>query len=561
MIVMNTTRRDFLIRMAGAGAASIIPFSSVWGQKLDPTSPFQHGIASGDPLATSVILWTRITPSDPKKQVTVNWVVATDPSLNHRIDAGVVFTGPERDFTVKILTQRLSPATTYYYRFFALGSASKVGRTRTLPVGNVERLRLGMLSCSNWPDGFFNAYALLAQRDDLDAILHLGDYVYEYANGEYGDGSLLTPQRIPMPNREMVTLADYRTRHAQYKTDPDLQECHRQHPFITIWDDHEFADDAFMDGADNHQPETEGEWAARKVAAQQAYFEWMPIRPSRFFDDFETPAEVERTWRVYRRFRFGDLMDLIMLDTRVIGRDQQAGGPADKRTFTDPTRSLLGQLQEQWFFKQLAQSQERGATWRLLGQQVMMGHLKVPPGDPILLPIDQRPPVTLNVDQWDGYQPARDRVFQQIQQNGIGNLVVLTGDIHTSWGQEISTNPYDPAVYNPRDPKRAPLGVEFVCPGVTSPGITDSKKARLAEAAALRTQPHLSFANFEKRGYILIDIDGSRTQAEWYFMDTITERRASETFGGARKTEAGTNRLNRVRRPSSPKPNPPTPAP
>ena len=540
---MMTTRRDFLI--TAAGAASLLPFASVWGIKLDPTSPFQHGVASGDPLENSVVLWTRITVRHPRKPVKVKWVVATDPNLNHRVDAGVTVTGPARDFTVKVLARRLNPATTYYYRFFALGEASKVGRTRTLPVGDVERLRLGMVSCSNWPFGFFNAYALLAQREDLDAILHLGDYVYEYANGEYGDGSLLTPERIPMPNWEMVTLSDYRTRHAQYKTDPDLQECHRQHPFITIWDDHEFADDAFRGGAENHQPETEGSWKARKAAAQQAYFEWMPIRSR----------------RIYRRFQFGNLMDLIMLDTRVLGRDEQASGPDDILTLADPKRSLLGRRQEQWFFRELSRSQERGATWQVVGQQVMFGQLEVPPGDPILLPIDQRPPVPLNVDQWDGYAPARDRVFKEIQEIGTSNLVVLTGDIHTSWGQELSKNPYDPAVYDPQDPDRVSHGVEFVCPGVTSPGITDPEAARLAEVTALRTQPHLSFANFEKRGYILLDIDGSRTQAEWYFMDTVTERLASETFGGARKTDAGTNRLDEVVWLSNPKPNPPALAP
>jgi alkaline phosphatase D len=293
-------------------------------------------------------------------------------------------------------------------------------------------------------------------------------------------------------------LSDYRTRHAQYKTDPDLQECHRQHPFITIWDDHEFADDAFRDGAENHDPATQGPWKARKAAAEQAYFEWMPIRDQ----------------RVYRRFQFGDLVDLIMLDTRVIGRDEQARGPADTKTLENPRRTLIDNSQEQWLFRQLRQSQDRGAVWRLLGQQVMFGQLKVPPGDPILLPIDQRPPVTLNVDQWDGYAPARDRVIREIQEIGTTNLVVLTGDIHTSWGQELSTNPYDPAVYDPKDPDRVSLGVEFVCPGMTSPGIPDAPKARIAEKVALRTQPHLSFANFEKRGYILLDIDDSRTQAE-----------------------------------------------
>ena len=566
---LTPTRREFLITSAAAAAA--LPFARAFGMDFDPNSPFQHGIASGDPFARSVLLWTRITPATPRKRVKVAWLIAKDPGLKRVVDGGLAFTFPERDLTVKVVARGLEPGTTYYYQFFALGHASRVGRTRTLPVGDVERLRMAVVCCSNLPFGFFNAYGLVAQRDDLDVVLHLGDYIYEYRNGEYGDGSTLDPPRIPQPDKEIITLEDYRIRHAQYKLDPFLQEAHRQHPFIVVWDDHEFANDAFQDGAENHNPEQGGgPWLARKRAAQQAFFEWLPIRtPNEFVDragdedggdehgeGFATLGDS----RIFRRFRYGNLMDLMMLDSRIIERDEQAMGPLDP-SIEDPRRQLLGTAQEDFLFRTLRESHARGTTWRVLGQQVMIGQLVAPEGEPIFLDIDQRPLLTLNPDQWDGYSAARNRLYDVIEGEGINNVVVLTGDIHSSWAHELSRNPYDPAVYDPNDPNRVALGVEFVATAVTSPAIPDKQRANVAEVAIRRTQPHNKFVDLFSRGYIVLDVDTNRTQSEWFFVDTIEEPRLSENFAAGRKTETGTNLLQTALRPSSPKPNPPAPAP
>jgi len=330
---MNPTRRKILIATVGAATALTLGRFALGGNRtpIAASNVFMHGVASGDPLTDAVILWTRVTPLVLGGAVEVEWFIAEDPGLVSIVDQGRTSTGPWRDYTVKVEAHNLAPGSTYYYRFHALGIGSPAGRTRTLPIGDVERLRFAVVSCANWPFGFFNAYRLIAERTDLDAVLHLGDYIYEYANGEFGDGTPLG--RIPRPDNETITLSDYRTRHAQYKTDTDLQEAHRQHPFIAVWDDHESANNSWMHGAQNHNPELgEGPWFERRLASQRAYFEWMPIR--------EQPLVAACTERpqIFRRFGFGKLADLIMLDTRLYGRDRQPDRPADD----DPHRQLLG---------------------------------------------------------------------------------------------------------------------------------------------------------------------------------------------------------------------------
>lgn len=277
---MSFTRRHFLYLSGPLALLPVLPqeCSDLVDRYINESSPFLHGVASGDPLADRVVLWTRVTgDADAPAEIPVSWVIAEDPALKRIVGAGVTLTSQDVDFTVKIDAEGLKAEKTYYFRFRSLGHSSPIGRTKTLPKKDraLERLRLAFASCSNYPYGFFNAYGAIAQRPDLDAVLHLGDYLYEYANGEYGDGSAIG--RVPNPDREIVSLADYRARHAQYKTDPDLQEAHRQHPFIVVWDDHETTNNSWRDGAENHQPE-EGDFQARKAAAIQAYFEWMPLR-------------------------------------------------------------------------------------------------------------------------------------------------------------------------------------------------------------------------------------------------------------------------------------------
>lgn len=529
---MSLTRRSFLYYTGPLAALPILPreCSSLVDDYENDGSPFLHGVASGDPLDDRVVLWTRVTgDAGAPERAVVTWTVAKDVNLKHVIASGVTATDASVDFTVKVDAAGLQPGTTYYYRFRALGHDSRIGRCRTAGAKNVKRARLAFASCSNYPYGYFNAYAAIARRADLDAVIHLGDYLYEYENGGFGDGTALG--RVPRPDKEIVSLADYRTRHAQYKTDPDLQEAHRQHAFITVWDDHEVTNDAWQNGAENHQPD-EGDFQERKAAAIQAYFEWMPIRAQRR----------DATDRVYRSFQFGRLLDLIMLDTRLKGRDQQVANPCDAAAIGDPNRQLLGEEQEAWLFRELDKSQARGARWRLLGQQVMFGQLVnvLMPGGCIF-----------NPDQWDGYAAARARVLSHLAERAVDNVIVLTGDIHSSWGNELTGMPFDPSTYNPATGGGS-LAVEFVTPAVTSPGIDDPTQAALFAGAIRQTHPHVKFVELFHRGYALLDITQERVQCEWYHLGTITERRIDESLAASLQVASGTNHLVTAPEPSVP---------
>jgi alkaline phosphatase D len=518
------TRRHFVSATLAVAAANSLQRAYA----ADPSQPFQHGVASGDPLQDRVILWTRVTPPNLNDVVDVRWTMARDPLLQRMVASGRARTNMSRDFTVKIDAAGLDPGHTYYYQFTARGAHSPVGRTRTLPEDGVNAARLAVVSCANLPYGLFNVYALIAQRADLDCVLHLGDYIYEYANGTYGDGTALG--RIPMPDKEIVTLEDYRQRYAQYKTDADLQAVHRQHPFICIWDDHEFMNNAWTDGGQNHNPELgEGDYATRKRAAIRAYFEWMPIR--------------EFAWsqgeRIYRSFRFGDLADLLMLDTRVHGRAEQSavatlganrGYPANDPVINDPRRTLLGYDQEAWLAAQLSASQSRGATWRLLGQQVMMA------------PLSRDGGLTLSsTDQWGGYRAARDRLYNTLRAHQVDNLVVMTGDYHASWGNELTWNPWD-AGYNPQT-GRGVLGVEFVTPAVSSPGAADPVEAAQRATTYRFSSPHMKYVELHKRGYVLLDIDRERVQGEFWHVATVDSPSRDEVMAAALVNVAGDNRL------------------
>src|SRR5688572_16798522 len=366
----RVTRRRFLEQTA---PLSIAPWLAACGSSRPGSAPdagtgvssaddeFLHGVASGDPLADGVVLWTRVTPraSDgvsPPAVVSVVWRVALDARMSEVVLEGEVATSPDIDYTVKVDVRGLASARRYYYQFQAGSAASPVGTTRTLPIGQVSSLRLAVTSCANYPQGFFHAYRQIAARTDLDVVLYLGDYIHEYANRAYGNGEPIG--RVPDPDREIVSLSDYRRRHALYKLDPDLQAVHRAHPALEIWDDHEIADNAYRDGAENHQS-GDGDWAARKRAAVTAFYEWMPIR---------APAPSDPL-RIYRSFAYGDLVDLTMLDTRLVGRDPLTADTCDPRLL-EPARQLLGPEQEAWFFEQLVQSKGRATRWRLVGQQV-----------------------------------------------------------------------------------------------------------------------------------------------------------------------------------------------
>jgi alkaline phosphatase D len=527
---MTLSRRRFLGHGAPLG---LLPFMPACGaveglggleteERASSVNPFVHGVASGDPLADGVILWTRITTADgagaeasgaDAGDVDVAWRVAADPEMTQVVAAGTERATAERDHTVKVDVRGLGEDTTYYYDFSALGVRSGVGRTHTLPGGGAVRARLAVTSCANYPAGFFNVYRLIARRDDVDLVLHLGDYLYEYANGTFGDGEALG--RLPEPNRELVSLADYRARHAQYKLDADLQELHRSHPFVAIWDDHEVSNNGFRDGAGNHQPDSEGDWEVRKQGAMRAYFEWMPIRPA-------SPGDVQR---IYRQFAYGDLFDLLLLDTRFAGRDARIASNCDRIGIDDPARSLLGAEQEAWFFDALRASSGRGAGWRIIGQQVMMGQLS-----------DIARGCVTHPDQWDGYAQSRARLLGLLRTETISNVVVLTGDAHSSWAFDLAENPFDGAAYEAAS-GRGSLAVEFVTPSVSSPSTFVSGEE---DPAAL---PHLKYLDLFRHGYILVDVTAERVQAEWYLVSSVVDASADEALSATFQVRAGENHL------------------
>jgi alkaline phosphatase D len=446
--------------------------------------------------------------------VDVRWRIARDAALEQIVGQGTVRTAAERDFTVKVDAGGLEPGRAYFFAFDTGGERSPVGQTRTLPAGPADRVRLASICCSNYPAGFFNVYRCLANREDLDAVVHLGDYIYEFQDGVYGEGSGLL--RIPEPPRETVTLSDYRIRYATYRTDPDLQEAHRRHPFIAVWDDHELTNDAWLNGAVNHNPELgEGDWATRKAAAYRAYLEWMPVRES-----------AGSGIHLYRSFRFGSLADLIVLDTRGL-RDQQVA-QTDLAALNDPTRSLLGAAQEAWMFDALRASRDAGTPWRLLGQQIMFSRA-VPPERPVLRP-----------DAWDGYQAARDRVFDFLEAERVRDVAILSGDAHSSWAFDVPRNPwsgYEPAT------GEGSLAVELLAPAISSPPLFDNPTLRERAPLLRALLPHLKFLEGEHRGYVLLDITRERVQADWYHVPGVLERSADETRAASFVCERGSSRL------------------
>lgn len=446
-------------------------------------APFYHGVASGDPLANRVMLWTRVTEDSlTTPNVSVQWRIATDTSMLNVVNSGTGLCEASKDWTFKVDVGGLAPNTWYYYDFYALGKYSLRGRTKTLPVGDIDSLRFGVVSCSNFEHGYFGSYRLLAQRNDIDCILHLGDYIYEYEVGGY---SANMASRVNEPANEIISLEDYRVRHSHYKLDDDLRAIHQQYPFINIWDDHETANDSYRDGAGNHTPGTEGDWADRKSYAQQAYFEWLPIRET-------APGSVS----IYRDFQFGDLINLVMLDTRLEDRDEQVG--ATSSAVNDPTRTLMGPVQFAWATNKLGTSTAR---WNILGQQVMLAPLKIFG-------------IPANADQWDGYAYERGQLLNYVSTNNINNFVVLTGDIHTSWVNDIPYGTYNAANCT------GSVGVEFVMTSVTS---TSFLTFSVGTSLISSMNPHMSYINLAERGFGILNVTKARTQMDYYYLNDVKD--------------------------------------
>ncbi len=430
---------------------------------------FFHGVASGDPLPDGILLWTRITPDDFSLPVLVNYKLALDTGMINVVAQGSVLTDASKDFTVKADVTGLQPDTYYYFEFSGLGSNSPRGRTKTSPSSVVDQLRFAVVSCANLEAGFFNAYETIANRNDVEAILMLGDYIYEYEEGGYAQNPNV--DRVFDPTHETVTLSDYRLRYSVYHMDRALQKLHQNFPWICVWDDHESANNSHENGAENHNA-GEGQWIDRKMAAQQAYFEWLPIRPKQ-----------ANNYEIFRKFSYGPMLDLFMVDTRLHGRDEQGVN------ITDPNRTLLGNDQYQWLTDELSAST---AQWKVLGNQVIFAPVTVF-GVPI------------NDDAWDGYPAERNAVLDHLRDNSISNFTVITGDVHTSWAFDLERS-------------NDPVGVEFVTPSITSPGIP------INVGSILQIEnPHIKYVELTQHGFIILTLDQQKIQADWFFVNTIDQ--------------------------------------
>jgi len=492
--------------------------------------PFFHGVASGDPLSDRVILWTRFTP-DNQITVDINWKVCTDTTMSTIVSEGSATTDETKDFTVKVDASGLQPNTWYYYQFEEGGRKSLIGRTRTLPVGDVDSLRFGIVSCSSYEDGFFNAYNNLVQRNDIDAIIHLGDYIYEYGVG--GSASVVGG-RFNQPENEIISLSDYRTRYSLYRLDKDLMWLHQNYPFIAVWDDHEIANNTWEFGAENHTEGDEGAFLDRKSVASKAYEEWLP---KRLLD----PANNQK---IFRQFQWGNLINLFAIDSRSFGRDIQVG--ASDPITNDTSRTMLGEEQLDWLLTGL---EESSAKWNVLANQVMMAPLQA---------LGQ----VVNTDQWDGYPAERNKIYSTILNNNIPNFVVLTGDIHTSWSNDLpnSDGSYD------ENTGQGSVGVEFVGTSVTSGSAPLSIPGGTALISAFN--PHIKYVDFSKKGYMILDVNKTRTQCDHVYVSTVTDTVYTATpstffytLDGERWLREGNQAsIGNINPPLSPRPGQPEPS-
>ncbi len=530
------SRRQFLaaaspLSLGGAGALAgcvsagdKAPVSSHAVQ-----SGFTHGLASGDPDASSLLLWTRYLPTDGQA-ATLQWEVATDPGFTGIIARGNVQADPARDYCAKAVAGGLPADSRVYYRFRAPdGVLSGIGRGRTLPASGRRTMKLAVFSCANIGFGYFNAYGHAAAREDLDLLLHLGDYIYEYGDKAYPSPTQRAPGRQGLqPDHEIVALADYRQRYAFYRRDPDLQALHAAHSMMAVWDDHEFANDAWRGGAQNHQAATEGEWNARRAAARQAYYEWLPIRDAE---------------HLYRSVKLGDLADLLLLDTRIEGRDAPAalprglidnppGSPAYlaaldgyRAALEKPDRHLLGSRQQDWLAAGLEASARRGATWQILAQQIVFGERRYPPAVVEKLPESASQALRSGLarsadlhmrgispsrDSWPGYVAERRWLLDQAGRPGR-RVVMLSGDTHNAWAFA-----------------HGPHFIECATPAVTSPGMEASVPLPPADLAALMraSSPGMLWCDTGRRGYLDLTLSAEGCTAQWRLLDTIREHRS-----------------------------------
>ncbi|HEX9946538.1 MAG TPA: alkaline phosphatase D family protein [Allosphingosinicella sp.] len=506
---------------------------------------FTHGVASGEPSQRSVLLWTRHVPilRDTSR---LAWEVYEMDEPRRIAAAGEVESTPERDWCVKVAAGGLKPGREYRYRFLNRdGAAAAVGRTRTLPEGRTSRFTLGVFSCSNLAFGHFNAYAHAAERRDLDLLVHLGDYLYEYDRGKYPASGEAVGGRLIEPAGEAIALADYRLRHAAYRADPDLQRLHASGPMVMMWDDHESANDSWQGGAENHDPAKEGSWSARKAAAQRAYREWLPVS--------------DNAWESYD---IGDLATLFRPETRLTARSRPPEFAEQLRrgenietslmrfrdgAWRDPERTMMGSEQEAWLAGAFKRSTAQRTRWQLLAQQTVMGSFASPPEARTWLRADapervkaatgiraaaSRVGLPANLDAWDGYPAARDRLLRSAL-DADSNLVVLSGDSHNGWAFDL-------------DLAGTPAGAEFAGHSVTSPGIEayfpGIAPADVARALRARN-PALKWTDVQRRGYMTLTLTRERATGEWLSLDTVRTRSTRLAARHTMSVARGTNRF------------------
>jgi alkaline phosphatase D len=589
----STTSRRALLRAALAAGVSGVALAgyapNVLARGANLTVNFTHGVASGDPLADRVILWTRALADGNTADFTLLWLISENADLSDPVNGGLVRASAANDWCCKIDATGLQAGKTYFYQFIFRDRRSPVGITKTLPVGAVANVKLAFFSCANHPKGFFNVYREAARRDDLNAVLHLGDYIYEYGTtgyvtpalqlGRNSIGQVVTQPRIAAlnPRTEIVSLMDYRLRYALYRTDPDLQELHRKNAWITIWDDHETTNDAWRNGAENHQPATEGDYQVRLAAASKVYHEWMPIRT----------AVTGNLLQIWRAFDFGNLARLVMIDTRIEGRDEYAVSqdqfvnfyltaradgtfPADVNPGTTTTRRMMSATQEAFIANQLATSSQ---PWQIIGNQTLL-HFQSAPNfaDTRVIPTALRDQVLAGIqallggpaglaaynqlaraglplydfvsDSWAAYPTARTRLLGTLLQ-AARNPIVLTGDSHNGWAANLRL---------PTPAGIANVGVELATPSVTSPGFEEQLvdiPATLMSAVLLESNnapsttrfDTLAYAEVSRRGFVLLDLTPERVQAQWVLVNTVFSQTYTATVDRTLEVRAGARRI------------------
>ena len=450
-------------------------------------APFYHGVASGDPLQDRVIIWTKVTP-EYHQAVNVIWKMSDKSDMSNTLFDGQELTDSLSYYTVKVDVIGLDPGKTYYYQFEALGKKSLIGTTKTLPVSSVDEVSIGVVSCSNYEWGYFNAYEQLAKKD-VDVVIHLGDYIYEYQTGGYGDTTI---GRIVDPTHEIITLEDYRLRYSQYRLDKDLQAVHSSHPFICIWDDHEVSNNSYTLGAENHQ-DNEGDYMERKEIAKKVYYEWIPIR--------ENEAH-----KHYRSFNFGNLTKLIMLDERLEGRTK----PADNYESISDDQKMLGLEQMVWLENEL---KTKDQIWKIIGNQVIFADLDVSA---------VYPKSKVNLDAWDGYPSEKKELITYLTGNKIGNTIFVTGDTHCSWAFDVKNS------------NGENVALEFGTPGVTSANYdeyTSVDTVMYTEQIFMKTNQHLKYVDLRNHGYAILTLMPDGGNVKWYYIDSLRSDESGEKMG------------------------------